>query len=278
MENLRRRISWRAEDLTQGVISKIDSLIEGYKIEQFYHSNQELTDWQALEIVSPFLFDRLSERTLHLIQQQIGEVDTALDIGAGSNPLKSIIFGNTSEVIAVDPGYFAYEMDDYPGSLEEKSYHISGSRWQKAEMIRELKRCLKQLEIPKRIEGADEHIIRGTRHGRQRTIRLVPADASLWIKNYHQPVRLIVVWRAFPPAETWGDILAALSEGGVLITTGYGEALPGERDFPRIIAGTDNTALPRNRKTKAIGLEPLVNPHELFTDSDDRMTIYFIGK
>ncbi len=272
MESFRKRINWKINNLT----SRISYLREGISREFFYYSSNELSDWQSLAVVFPFLHSRLSgKEALSLIQSKIGRVERALDIGAGTNPLKPFIVARgVSEVIAVDPGYRYYDNREvYIDKLG-----IIGSRWEKAEMIHLLKLVFKGLNFP-RMEGKEEYIITGVRGGRARRIRLVPEDASVWIKNWDQSVPLIIVWRVFPPAETWGYILQALDEGGVLITTGYGLSFQNQRerrDYSYISWGVDidDTSLPRNGNTKIIGLEPLLTGSSLITDDN----IYFYRK
>lgn len=196
----------------------------------------------------------------------------ALDIGGGCNPLRALpLASGLKGVISVDPCYSYYEEKDESYEKYPENYHIFGGIGEKKSMIQILKLSLNNLEIPRRIEGSEPKLIRGKRRQCPIAIELVPEDACAWIVNNRtQRYPIVIVWRTFLPAQIWGYVIETIMPGGVLITTGYGSkdrlfTPPGEQyidleDYEIVSCGVDidNTPLPRNGNSQAIGLNPIL--------------------
>ncbi len=136
-----------------------------------------------------------------------------------------------------------------------------GGEDMKVDLTRNVSLTLEQAKIPTNF--GEETQITGTRHGRIRNIDLIPEDASIWLrKQGPQTLDHLMIVRFFPDDEAWSYALAALKNGGSLVTTGIGLMDPLER-----FTGGDirNTPIPLNKDTHAIGLEPLLkHPDILF--------------
>ncbi len=195
----------------------------------------------------------------------------AIDLGAGSDPLRSLAFLDVKEVEAVDPAYIWYESNGFD---EAMPYGVFGGRGQKSLLTQNLRRACKELIIPRYFERERFTIIRGVRRNVLRSFTFIPQDASSWIVDQPESsIPNLVVWRAFPQSEVWAEAIEKMKEGGILITSGYGN-IEGASDYARVACGVDidNSALPRNGNTRAIGLMPLTgHPNMYFYQKIEHM-------
>lgn len=252
-----------------------------------YRSPIELTDRQLLSCVDPFLDQALTANGLSEITSAIGTRELAVDYGSGRNPFRALVLGRAREIYAIDPAYYSYNILDFPTNpTQPASYGVFGGRGEKQELIQLSKQALKHISIPTFTPGNPSYELTGYRHGGNFDIHLIPEYVERWLDHASFQTPLSIVWRAFPSAITWGDILAKIPIGGVLITTGYGQTRPllkvsrNVDNYESLACGVDvdNSALPRNGNTGAIGLEPLIKPSHILKDPIEQKTIYFYRK
>ena len=232
-----------------------------------YRSSHELTDFELLERSDGYLADVLGKEGFERLKVKIASSErSVVDIGAGSDPLKGLIFFNAIQVTCVDPAYKWYEYR--PKSFYEKQpfpANVYGGAGSKQEMIDLLKASCKKLKMPERIEGRTHHVISSIRHNEKVTFELIPESISAIAGQDPNTIPNIVLWRVFPTAKDWGKLIEGLKEGGVIITTGYGRTR-GNFDYRRVSCGedVDNSTLPRNGNFQALGLEGLTNVPDVY--------------
>lgn len=246
---------------------RFSDTLDKIHLERDYRSKKELSDLPLLERIDPFLAHQLGpNRFKDLIQKFASTDETAYDIGAARNPLRGIVFFDARRIICIDPGYEWYEYIPTTGQESPIPYDFFGGIGEKDEMIRVLKTGLKHVQLPRTIEGVAPHVIRAMRKGQERVVELHSEDGSNWIKKQvPESLSNIILWRTFLPSRIWGEVISSLEVGGFLITTGFGK-IEGHDDYEKIACGgdIDNSPLPRNGNTQALGLQPLTDLPEIY--------------
>lgn len=215
------------------------------------------------------LIDRSSFQDLqYLLQNEITDRERVVDIGAGRNFLRGVVFLDAVKTIAVDPAYKWY--DHHPrdpfGSRPYPS-GVFGGQGERDEMENLLQSACRNLQIPARMNKAGATHIEGARDGERKSFELIPEDANTWLLNQKpQTVSNYVVYRVFPSPLAWGHLISSLKVGGLILTTGFGKQSDrwgsGNLKFnPDISQGggvdIDNSQLPISGNSEAIGLESI---------------------
>lgn len=242
---------------------------------EFLKLFRETPDFDLLRQTDPGFAESLGKEDFSRIKTVVLHAEkTTVDIGAGSNPLKGLIFFDAIKTICIDPAYAWYEQK--AGSDIFKSIippDIFGGIGYKHEITENVRKAFKNLQVPRKIEGPEQKIIQGNRFGRERIIELIPAGAAGWLSEQKpDSIPNLVMWRVFTSAQNWGKLISSLKTGGYLITTGIGRSAFGEllddENQNRFSGGVDvsDTPLPRNGKSESIGLLPIPfrNPIQYF--------------
>ena len=229
----------------------------------------------------------LTKESLHLIKEQTQSVKQAVDYGAGRNPLRALVFAdNLGTIYAIDPAYGTYGLEDQDIEFQDpRAGEVFGGRYECGVMREKLELALTDLAIPDFSKQQKVYEVSGRRMDQARKVKLIPQFVEDWIETANLQTEMAVVWRVFPSNNLWAKIIAKLPRGGILITTGQG-AVPdntalfdGVEQGVEIISGVDidNSSLPANGNTQAIGLEPLLDPQEILAD-EQQQDIYFYRK
>lgn len=244
-----------------------------------YQFGPELKPYSLLEEVDPFLSYRLTKEEFERLRSGIGKHSEAIDYAAGRNPFRSLVFADVERIIAVDPAYGLYHRDkSYQEHSDPRTSAIFGGTGERKDFEQLLRNSLKSVQMPSFGPDAQNFEASGVRFGRKRTISLIPEYVENWLEHTDSVAPMVVVWRAFPSAKTWGKILSRLKLGGILITTGYGKPNSGVIDYPQLACGidVDNSSLPRNGNVGSVGLTPLIDStYSLFVENGP---LYFYRK
>lgn len=234
------------------------------------YRQHELPTDKLIDTIDPYLSNQLGTVGIQRLLGQISAPqDTVLDIGASRAVSRATAFFDAANTLCVDPAYAHYESEEGVGF---------GVIYEKKNMIQLLRSTFSEVRIPKKIQGQQSHLIEGTRDQRKRSIELIPQGILDWLKTpLPVPFQHVIAWRTFLPDEVWGEIIARLPVGGVLMASGQGElpVQPGFRSAAQPIHYTtpdqvgygmdvDDTSLPRNGNTQALGLHPLTNLKNIY--------------
>lgn len=248
----------------------LDMELPKYQGEYRVYRQHELPTEKLIGTIDPYLVNQLGTNKMHQLLNQISATqDTVLDIGASRSIGRATAFFDATHTLCVDPAYEHYESKEGVGF---------GIVYEKQNMINELRSTFSEVRIPAKIQGQQTHLIEGTRAQRKRSLDLIPQRILDWLSNPNpSEFHHVIAWRTFLPAEVWGEIINRLPIGGVLMTSGYGEqpAHPQFRPTAQPIAFTsldqvgfgidvENTPLPRNGNTQAVGLLPLTNLKNIY--------------
>ncbi|QQG44028.1 MAG: hypothetical protein HYW86_04150 [Candidatus Roizmanbacteria bacterium] len=253
------------------------NFIDKVRLERHYRSSKELTDFEAINAIDRHLARELGHEGLIRLQAELrGAQSYVVDLAASRTVLRAIAFFDAVHTLCIDPCYEFFETRGME-SFRDRDPDVYGSAAEKANMTTSLKQILKQIEVPDKISGHGNKIIKGKRKGIDRTIELCPQDAKEWVSSQaSQTIPNLIIWRAFPSATVWGKAIEALRIGGFLMTTGYGkfrhfteegEVTEDKDHDPTGFTGgidVDNSPLPRNGLVDELGLRGLTSHPDIF--------------
>lgn len=226
-------------------------------------------DYNLLHYVDPYLHGLMNQESFQSLQASLQNSNSSgaeiVDIAASRNFLRGLFFLNSTKTTAIDPAYkwYDHEVKD-PFAPTPYPHGVFGGKAEREEMEKLLRYACNDLQIPQKMSQNGTTKITGERGGKQRSFELLPEDANTWLLNQEpQTVANFVVYRIFPSPFIWGKIISSLKDGGILITTGYGQQNDSFRMErlnydPDITHGggvdVDNSSLPANGNSETLGL------------------------
>jgi len=200
IRQLRETLLYRSQDLQQQIATEL-----------CYLSPVELSDRQLLAHIDPFLDHAMTPNGFITLLDAIGSQKMAVDYGAGCNPFRASVFARVRETYAIDPAYYSYNLDQFPTDPDQlATYGVFGGRGVKRDFINNTKHVLKHATFPDFSPGQEALELTGHRQGLQRHVHLIPQYVETWLSQSFLQTPVSVVWRAFPSARTWGDILTRI--------------------------------------------------------------------
>src|SRR3990172_8088480 len=152
---------------------------------EFLKLFRETSDLDLLWQTDPYLAQSLGKEDFSRIKTVVLHAEkTTVEIGAGSNPLKGLIFFDAINTICVDPAYAWYEQKAESDIFKSKiPPDVFGGIGYKREITENARKAFKNLRVPQKIEGPEQKIIQGNRFGQERIIKLIPSDAAVWLSE-----------------------------------------------------------------------------------------------